>query len=108
LSRKVSRAAASEVLIRHVRDTLKGFEQVKAKIEEPKGLRHAEITLAIMSGLAGNRDQPACQDSAAAVADWREIMTVVASAEADLGLGSSSLPIRTCECSALRPAASAQ
>src|SRR5260370_41113466 len=54
LPRKLLLTAAGEVLIRHVRDTLKGFEQVETKIEELKGLRHGEIKLAIMSGLAAN------------------------------------------------------
>ncbi len=97
LPRKLLLTAAGEVLIRHVRDTLKGFKQVKTKIEELKGLRHGEITLAIMSGLAANlvpravaafrRTNPRVKIALRLLPTGEEIMTAVASAEADLGLG---------------------
>lgn len=54
LPRKLVLTAAGEVLIRHVRSTLREQEIAWTKIEELKGLRRGEITVALMSGLAGN------------------------------------------------------
>ena len=54
LPKKLILTAAGEVLIGHVRQTLKELTRAQAKIEELKGLRRGEITVALMSGLASN------------------------------------------------------
>src|SRR5882672_5180500 len=54
LPKKLILTAAGEVLIGHVRQTLKELTRAQAKIEELKGLRRGEITVAMMSGLASN------------------------------------------------------
>jgi DNA-binding transcriptional LysR family regulator len=52
--KKLVLTAAGEVLIRHIRGTLKDLDRVQTQIEELKGLRRGEITVAVMSGLAAN------------------------------------------------------
>src|ERR1700733_8506757 len=47
--RKMVLTAAGEVLIRHIRQTLRDLERARSKIEELKGLTRGEITIAIMS-----------------------------------------------------------
>jgi molybdenum-dependent DNA-binding transcriptional regulator ModE len=54
LPKKLNLTAAGEVLIGHVRQTLKELTRAQIKIEELKGLRRGEITVAMMSGLASN------------------------------------------------------
>jgi len=54
LPRKMVLTAAGEVLIHHVRQTFKELEWAQVKIEELKGLRRGEVTVAMMSGLAAN------------------------------------------------------
>ncbi len=54
LPRKPILTAAGEVLIGHIRQTLKDLTRAQGKIEELKGLRRGEITVAMMSGLASN------------------------------------------------------
>src|SRR5258708_33646308 len=54
LPKKLILTAAGGVLIGHVRQTLKELTRAQAKIEELKGLRRGEITVALMSGLASN------------------------------------------------------
>ena len=54
LPKKLILTAAGEVLIGHVRQTLKELTRAQGKIEELKGLRRGEITVAMMSGLASN------------------------------------------------------
>src|SRR6202048_1180494 len=54
LPKKLILTAAGEILIGHVRQTLKELTRAQAKIEELKGLRRGEITVAMMSGLASN------------------------------------------------------
>src|SRR3984957_18345531 len=54
LPKKLILTAAGEVLIGHIRQTLKELARAQTKIEELKGLRRGEITVAMMSGLASN------------------------------------------------------
>jgi DNA-binding transcriptional LysR family regulator len=89
--------AAGEILIRHVRQTLKDMQRAQARIEELKGLRRGAITLAIMSGLAANmiprlasefrRSSPLVKLNLSLLATGHEILAAVASGEAELGLG---------------------
>jgi DNA-binding transcriptional LysR family regulator len=97
MPRKLVLTAAGEVIIRHVRQTLKDLEQAQSKIEELKGLRRGEITVAMMSGLAANivprivalfqRTNPRVKVFLKLLSTGDEIVNAVALGEADLGLG---------------------
>src|SRR6202044_3305927 len=52
MPRRLRLTATGEVLIAHVRDTLKGHQRVEAQIEALKGLARGEVTIATMNGLA--------------------------------------------------------
>jgi DNA-binding transcriptional LysR family regulator len=52
MPRRLRLTATGEVLIAHVRDTLKGHQRVEAQIEALKGLARGEATIATMNGLA--------------------------------------------------------
>lgn len=97
LPRKLMLTTAGEIVIRHVRQTLKDMERVQRRIEELKGLRRGEITLAIMSGLAANmvprlaadfrRNSPRVKLTMRLLPSGADIMAAVSAGEADLGLG---------------------
>ena len=52
MPRRLRLTATGEVLIAHVRETLKGHQRVEAHIEALKGLTRGEVTIATMNGLA--------------------------------------------------------
>jgi len=52
MPRRLRLTAAGEVLIAHVRDTLKGHQRAEAQIAAFKGLTRGEVTIATMNGLA--------------------------------------------------------
>src|ERR1041384_68849 len=52
MPRRLRLTATGEVLIAHVRDTLKGHARVESHIEALKGLTRGEVTIATMNGLA--------------------------------------------------------
>lgn len=52
MPRRLRLTATGEVLIAHVRDTLKGHQRAMAQIEGFKGLTRGEATVATMNGLA--------------------------------------------------------
>lgn len=97
LPRKLILTAAGEILIRHFRETLKNLDRVQNEIEDLKGLRRGEITLALMSGLAANlvpraaeafrRTNPRIKLNFRLLSTGEEILAAVGSADADLGLG---------------------
>src|SRR5438477_760112 len=97
LPKKLILTAAGEVLIGHIRQTLKELTRAQAKIEELKGLRRGEITVAMMSGLASNLvpgtvkefrlANPRVKLTLTLFNTGEEIQTAVASGEADLGIG---------------------
>jgi DNA-binding transcriptional LysR family regulator len=97
LPRKMVLTAAGEVLIRHVRDTMRDMERSRALIEELKGLRRGEFTVAIMSGLAANlvprvvaefrQANPRTRIMLRLLATGDEIIGAVVSGGADLGVG---------------------
>lgn len=97
LPRKMVLTAAGEVLIHHVRQTFKELEWAQVKIEELKGLRRGEVTVAMMSGLAANliprmasefrRANPRVKLILRQLTSGDDIMSAVESGEADLGLG---------------------
>jgi len=95
LPKKLRLTPMGEVLIAHVRQTLKDYERVEMRIQDLKGARGGEVTLATMNGLAGGLIPPV-------IASFREahprvqvsvrslfaddIINAVLSGEADLGL----------------------
>jgi DNA-binding transcriptional LysR family regulator len=97
LPKKLILTAAGEVLIGHIRQTLKELSRAQAKIEELKGLRRGEITVAMMSGLASNLvpgtvkqfrlANPRVKLILTLYNTGAEIQSAVATGEADLGIG---------------------
>lgn len=97
LPRRLVLTAAGEVLIRHVRSTLREGELARAKIEELKGLRRGEITVALMSGLAGNlmpraltefrQSNPRVKLHVKLLTTGEAIQQAILSGDGDLGLG---------------------
>jgi DNA-binding transcriptional LysR family regulator len=97
LPKKLVLTAAGEVLIGHVRQTLKELTRAQTKIEELKGLRRGEITMAMMSGLASNLvpgtvkafrlANPRVKLNLTLFNTGEEIQFAVANGEADLGIG---------------------
>ena len=97
LPRRLVLTAAGEVLIRHVRSTLRDGMITRAKIEELRGLRRGEITVALMSGLAGNlmpralmefrRSNPRVKLRFNLLTTGEAIQQAILGADADLGLG---------------------
>jgi DNA-binding transcriptional LysR family regulator len=53
-SRKMALTAAGELLIRHIRDTLRDQARTQQLIEQLKGLRRGLVRVGMMSGLAAN------------------------------------------------------
>ena len=97
LPKKLVLTAAGEILIGHIRQTLKELTRAQTKIEELKGLRRGEITLAMMSGLASNLvpgtvkqfrlANPRVKLVLTLFTTGEEIQSAVAGGEADLGIG---------------------
>ena len=97
LPKKLVLTAAGEILIGHIRQTLKELARAQTKIEELKGLRRGEITLAMMSGLASNLvpgtvkqfrlANPRVKLVLTLFTTGEEIQSAVAGGEADLGIG---------------------
>jgi DNA-binding transcriptional LysR family regulator len=97
LPKKLVLTAAGEILIGHLRQTLKELARAQTKIEELKGLRRGEITLAMMSGLASNLvpgtvkqfrlANPRVKLVLTLFTTGEEIQSAVAGGEADLGIG---------------------
>jgi DNA-binding transcriptional LysR family regulator len=52
MPRRLRLTSTGEILIAHVRETLKGHQRVEAQIEALKGLARGEATIATMNGLA--------------------------------------------------------
>jgi DNA-binding transcriptional LysR family regulator len=52
MPRRLRLTATGELLITHVRETLKGHQRVEAQVEALKGLTRGEVTIATMNGLA--------------------------------------------------------
>lgn len=93
--RKIVLTAAGEILIDHVRQTLRAMDRTQTAIEELKGLRRGEISLAMVSGLAATltplaiakfrETHPRVKINLALV-DEAEILRRLSAGEADLGL----------------------
>ncbi|MFV0243521.1 MAG: LysR family transcriptional regulator [Qingshengfaniella sp.] len=96
-SRELSLTSAGELLMVHVRDTLREEARTLAKIEDLKGLRRGTLSLAIMSGLAGNiiprsliafrKANPRVELRVQLLPTDEAILSSVASGLADFGIG---------------------
>jgi len=53
LPKRLRLTPIGELLIAHVRQTLKDYERIQLRIEDLKGARSGEVTIATMNGLAG-------------------------------------------------------
>jgi DNA-binding transcriptional LysR family regulator len=87
-------SAAGELLIGHVRQTLKEHERVRGRIEDLKGLRRGEVSIATMDGLASSvlapnfghfRQRHPGISLTARVLSVNDIAGTVAAGEVDLG-----------------------
>jgi len=96
LRKRLRLTATGETLIGHVRQTLREYERVRARIEDLKGLRRGKVSVATMSGIAGSilpsiiasfRQQHPAVQVEATVLSVGEIVAAVVNGEADIGLG---------------------
>jgi DNA-binding transcriptional LysR family regulator len=96
LPRSVRPTAAGEVLLRHIRETLRDHDKVRSEMELMKGLRRGEVTIATFENLATNllpqvtsafrTRYPGIQMRVLSV--FRpQLLTVLNEGEVDLGLG---------------------
>jgi DNA-binding transcriptional LysR family regulator len=94
LRKRLRLTATGELLIAHVRQTLKDHQRLRARIEDIKGLRRGEVTVATMGGPAAyilprvlqsfRRDHPGVK-VIVKVLPVDELMASVIAGEADLG-----------------------
>lgn len=95
--RRLVPTAAGELLVRHVRETMREMDRTQALIEELKGLRRGSVNIALMSGLAANilpraivefREQnPRVELKLRLMTTGEQILDAVERGDADLGLG---------------------
>jgi DNA-binding transcriptional LysR family regulator len=95
--RRLKPTAAGELLVRHVRETLKEMARTRSQIEELKGLRRGSVKIAFMSGLAANivpravsefrATNPRVEVSLTLMTTGDQILSAVERGEVDLGLG---------------------
>ena len=96
LRKRLRLTATGELVIGHVRQTLREHEKVRARIEDLRGLRHGRITVATMSGLTGSilpriiaafcARHPRVQ-VVVTVLPVADIVAALSNGEVDLGLG---------------------
>jgi DNA-binding transcriptional LysR family regulator len=96
MSRRLRLTSSGEVLIDHVRRTLKERDRVMARIDELKGLRSGIVTIATLEALTGDvlalvvsaflRDHPRTKIDVRAMSS-ETIVTAVSVGEVDLGFG---------------------
>jgi DNA-binding transcriptional LysR family regulator len=96
MPRRLRLTASGEVLIAHVRETLKEHQRVRARIEALRGLTRGEVTIATMNGLAAGPLPAFIRDILdthprvhirVRVLPLESITNAVATGEADLALG---------------------
>jgi DNA-binding transcriptional LysR family regulator len=96
LRKRLRLTSAGELLIAHVRQTLKDHQRVRARIEDIKGLRQGEVTIATMGTPAAyilpqvlrsfRRDHPGVKVTAKVML-VNDLVAAVVSGEVDLGFG---------------------
>jgi DNA-binding transcriptional LysR family regulator len=96
LRKRLRLTATGELLIAHVRQTLKDHQRVRARIEDIKGLRRGEVTIATMGTPAAyilprvlksfRRDHPGVK-VLVKVMMVNDLVAAVIAGEADLGFG---------------------
>src|SRR5271168_3515421 len=95
MPRRLRLTSTGEVLIAHVRETLKGHQRVEAQIAAFRGLTRGEVTIATMNGLAagplprfvsGILDQHPRVHVRLRVLPFDQITNAVLTGEADLAL----------------------
>lgn len=96
LPRGLRLTTTGEMLVAHIRETLRNHERMRAQIESLRGLSRGEVTIATMATLAAGRLADVAADFRAAhpqivlkvrVGDRAGITEAVADGEVDLGLG---------------------
>ena len=101
MPRRLRLTATGEVLIAHVRETLKGHARVESHIEALKGLTRGEVTIATMNGLAAGplpRFLNSLLDAHPRVHIWLRVLpfdqitNAVLTGEADLALSYNPPP----------------
>jgi DNA-binding transcriptional LysR family regulator len=95
LSKRLRLTPIGELLIAHVRQTLKDYERLTLRVEDLKGARAGDVTIATMNGLAGGlmpsvlaafrKAHPRVQVSVKSLFA-EDIVKAVLSGEADLGM----------------------
>jgi len=95
LPKRLRLTPIGELLIAHVRQTLKDFERVQLRLDDMKSARTGDVTIATMNGLAGGllpsvlaafqRAHPRVQVSVRSLFA-EDIVKAVLSGEADLGI----------------------
>jgi DNA-binding transcriptional LysR family regulator len=95
LSKRLRLTPIGELLIAHVRQTLKDYEHLTLRVEDLKGARTGDVTVATMNGLAGGllpsvlaafrKAHPRVQVAVKSLFA-EDIVKAVLSGEADLGL----------------------
>jgi DNA-binding transcriptional LysR family regulator len=95
LHRRLRLTSAGEILIDHVRRTLKDLDRAVGQIEDLKGIRRGEVTVALIGGLASSliiricskfREQYPRVKLRFRRYDGDQIVSAVTSGECDLGL----------------------
>lgn len=96
-ARRLTLTSAGELLVRHIRETFKEMDRTRMLIEDLKGLRRGEVTLAMMSGLASNivpravtkfrAENPRVTVKLRLMSTGERILGAVANKDADLGIG---------------------
>lgn len=101
LPRKMRLSAAGELLIAHVRQTLREHERLQARLEQLRGVRTGTIRIAAMHGIAGGvlppivsrfREQHPGLTIAVQARVVSEVVQSLLAGEADLGLAYSLPP----------------
>jgi DNA-binding transcriptional LysR family regulator len=95
--RRLVPTAAGELLVRHVRETMREMGRTQAQIEELRGLRRGSVGIGLMSGLAANivpraivafrKTNPRVQLKLRLMTSGDEILEAVEKGDIALGLG---------------------
>jgi len=95
--RRLKPTAAGELLVRHVRETLKQMTQTEAAIKELQGLHRGSVSIGLMSGLAANivprtivefrEKHPRIEVKVRLLTPGEFILDAVEKGDVDLGLG---------------------